>query len=104
MALDVRAAAAEVIAEVLGGKSLNQALPPRLNKVSPRDRALLQQLSYGSLRHGPRLQALLEQLLDKPLRAKDRDVQALLLCGAAGSSIPPSAPAAGTAAFRTEAS
>jgi 16S rRNA (cytosine967-C5)-methyltransferase len=81
MALDVRAAAAGVIGEVLGGHSLNQALPPRLADVSARDRGLLQQLSYGTLRHGPRLQALLELLLDKPLRDKDRDLQGLLLCG-----------------------
>lgn len=81
MALDTRAAAAQVIGEVLGGKSLNQALPPRLLKVAERDRGLLQQLCYGSLRQAPRLQALLAQLLDKPLRDKDRDVQGLLLCG-----------------------
>lgn len=81
MALDVRAAAAAVIGDVLGGASLNQALPPRLEQVRTADRGLLQQLCYGTLREGPRLQALLEQLLDKPLRGKDRDLQALLLCG-----------------------
>ncbi|MEH6635114.1 MAG: 16S rRNA (cytosine(967)-C(5))-methyltransferase RsmB [Halioglobus sp.] len=81
MALDVRAAAARAIGEVLAGKSLNQVLPPMLAKVSERDRGLLQQLCYGTLRVGPRLQALLTQLLDKPLRDKDRDVYGLLLCG-----------------------
>ena len=81
MALDTRAAAAQVIGDVLAGKSLNQALPPRLAKDAPRDRGLLQQLCYGTLRLGPRLQDLLGQLLDKPLRDKDRDVQGLLLCG-----------------------
>lgn len=81
MPLDTRAAAAMVIGEVLAGHSLNQALPARLDKVSPRDRGLLQQLCYGTLRQGPRLQAVLHMLLDKPLRAKDRDVEALLLCG-----------------------
>ncbi|MEZ5502825.1 MAG: 16S rRNA (cytosine(967)-C(5))-methyltransferase RsmB [Halioglobus sp.] len=81
MALDVRAAAAAVIGDVLGGQSLSQALPARLERVTERDRALLQQLSYGSLRQSPRLLALLAQLLDKPLRDKDRDVQGLLLCG-----------------------
>ena len=81
MALDTRAAAAQIIGDVLAGKSLNQALPPRLAKVAPRDRGLLQQLCYGTLRLGPRLQDLLGQLLDKPLRDKDRDVQGLLLCG-----------------------
>ena len=81
MAVDTRAAAASVLAEVLAGKSLNQALPPALEKVSPRDRGLLQQLCYGSLRQAPRLQAILQQLLTKPLRDKDRDVLGLLLCG-----------------------
>ena len=81
MAQDVRAAAARVLGEVLAGNSLNQALPSMLARVSERDRGLLQQLCYGSLRHAPRLQALLLQLLDKPPRDKDRDLQGLLLCG-----------------------
>lgn len=81
MALDVRAAAAGVIGDVLGGLSLNQALPARIDKVSERDRSLLQQLCYGTLRQAPRLQALLALLLAKPLRDKDRDIQGLLMCG-----------------------
>ena len=81
MNTDVRAAAARVVAAVLGGTSLNRVLPGKLKEVSERDRALLQQLSYGTLRQGPRLDAILKQLLDKPLRDKDRDVQGLLLCG-----------------------
>ncbi|HEY6130572.1 MAG TPA: 16S rRNA (cytosine(967)-C(5))-methyltransferase RsmB, partial [Halioglobus sp.] len=81
MNLDVRAAAAAVIGDVLGGLSLNQTLPARLDSVSERDRSLLQQLCYGTVRHVPRLQAMLDKLLDKPLRDKDRDVQGLLLCG-----------------------
>jgi 16S rRNA (cytosine967-C5)-methyltransferase len=81
MALDARAAAAHVIGDVLKGKSLNQALPDRLEKVSEKDRSLLQQLCYGTLRQGPRLQAILRQLLDKPLKDKDADLQGLLMCG-----------------------
>jgi 16S rRNA (cytosine967-C5)-methyltransferase len=81
MPLDVRAAAAAVIGDVLGGASLNQALPQRLEQVRHADRGLLQQLCYGTLREGPRLQALLKLLIEKPLRGKDRDLQGLLLCG-----------------------
>ncbi len=81
MAMDTRVAAARVLADVFDGRSLNRVLPPMLDKVSPRDRGLLQQLCYGTLRRAPRLEALLQQLLDKPLRDKDSDVQALLLCG-----------------------
>ena len=81
MALDPRAAAAQVLGEVLAGRSLNQVLAPRLAQVSERDRGLLQQLCYGTLRQAPRLQALLAGLLNKPLRDKDSDIQGLLLCG-----------------------
>ena len=81
MALDARVGAARVIGEVLVGRSLNQALPPMLEKVVERDRALLRQLCYGTLRLQPQLQAVLAQLLNKPLRDKDSDVQGLLLCG-----------------------
>jgi len=81
MSEDPRAGAAAVIAAVLGGRSLDRALPPRLERVAPRDRALLQQLCYGTLRQAPRLLALLNQLLDRPVRKRDRDVQGLLLVG-----------------------
>lgn len=81
MAGDTRALAARAIGEVLAGKSLNQTLPAALEEVEPRDRGLLQQLCYGTLRQGPRLQALLSRLANKPMRDKDRDVQGLLLCG-----------------------
>lgn len=81
MATDTRAVAARTLGEVLSGKSLNQLLPTALEKVAARDRGLLQQLCYGTLRQAPRLQSLLSQLLDKPLRDKDRDVRGLLLCG-----------------------
>lgn len=81
MATDVRAVAAHALAQVLGGQSLNAALPPALELVEATDRALLQQLCYGTLREAPRLQGLLGQLLDKPLRRKDADVEGLLLLG-----------------------
>ena len=81
MARDLRADAARVIANVLDGSSLNQALPPALEQLEVRDRALLQQLCYGTIREGPRLEALLDVMLDKPLRARDGDVRGLLLCG-----------------------
>lgn len=81
MARDCRAAAARALAGVMAGQSLNQSLPPQLEQVAPRDRALLQELCYGTLRHWPRLDGLLEQLLEKPLRDKDRDIRALLAVG-----------------------
>ncbi|TXS93706.1 16S rRNA (cytosine(967)-C(5))-methyltransferase RsmB [Parahaliea maris] len=81
MAGDCRAAAARVLARVASGQSLNQALPEQLRTVAPRDTALLRELCYGTLRLWPRLEALAKQLLDKPLRGKDRDVYALILVG-----------------------
>lgn len=81
MATNTRAIAAKVLGEVLTGKSLNQVLPPALDRVPLRDRGLLQQLCYGTLRQEPQLQAVLKQVLGKPLKDKDADIQGLLLCG-----------------------
>jgi 16S rRNA (cytosine967-C5)-methyltransferase len=46
-----------------------------------RDRGLLGELCYGVLRWHPRLAALLKRLLDRPLKPRDRLVEALLLVG-----------------------
>lgn len=81
MTISTRAAAAHALASVLSGRSLNQSLPLQLAKVDPRERGLLQQLCYGTLRQLPKLNAILDQLMSKPLREKDNDVHALLLLG-----------------------
>ncbi len=81
MSGDVRAAAASAIGAVLDGRSLDHALAGQLDKVGAADRGLLRQLCYGTLRDAPRLQPLLDSLLDRPLRKKDRDLRGLLLCG-----------------------
>jgi 16S rRNA (cytosine967-C5)-methyltransferase len=47
----------------------------------PRDQAFARRLTYGVLRWLSALEWLLAQLLDRPLRARDRDVQRLLLLG-----------------------
>ncbi len=80
--LSVRAAAAQVITQILAAKgSLSSLLPAVSAKIAENDRALLQELCFGTCRFYPQLQAYTECLLDKPLRAKDGDVQALLLLG-----------------------
>ncbi|MHA7816454.1 MAG: 16S rRNA (cytosine(967)-C(5))-methyltransferase RsmB [Pseudohaliea sp.] len=81
MTLAPRAAAAGVIAGVLAGRSLDSLLAGARERVAERDRPLVAQLCYGTLRLAPRLEALAGQLLDRPLRRKDRDVHALLLLG-----------------------
>lgn len=79
--LDCRAAAALCLQAVVGGASLSQQLPTFERRVKARDRSLYRQLCYGTLRCYPRLEGHLAQLLDKPLKAKDRDVEMLMLIG-----------------------
>lgn len=77
-----REVAALTLAQVLQHqRSLSGLLPPALEKVADGDRALLQELCYGSMRWYPQLQMLLSQLLTKALKPKDSDVHALLIIG-----------------------
>jgi 16S rRNA (cytosine967-C5)-methyltransferase len=82
MAMNPRLAAARALSVVLSGKaSLNSSLPDVLGKVDARDRGLTQELAFGTARWQPRLSGLAERLLQKPFKAADRDVEALLLVG-----------------------
>ncbi|RII80628.1 16S rRNA (cytosine(967)-C(5))-methyltransferase RsmB [Pseudomonas monteilii] len=80
--MNPRLAAARALSAVLSGKaSLNSSLPAQLDKVDERDRGLTQDLAFGTARWQPRLDLLATQLLQKPFKAADADVQALLLVG-----------------------
>lgn len=80
--MNPRLAAARALAAVLSGKaSLGSSLPPLLERVDARDRGLAQDLAFGTARWQPRLALLAEKLLQKPFKAADRDVEALLLIG-----------------------
>ena len=80
--MNVRIAAAKVIRSVLhDGESLNSILPGYLAAAPEKDRGLLQELCYGTLRWQPKLLCYLNQLLDKPFKHKDGDLEALLTCG-----------------------
>jgi len=80
--MNPRLAAARALAVVLNGKaSLGSSLPPLLDKVEQRDRGLAQDLAFGTARWQPRLALIAEKLLQKPFKAADRDVEALLLIG-----------------------
>lgn len=80
--MNPRLAAARALAVVLNGKaSLGSSLPPLLDKVEQRDRGLAQDLAFGTARWQPRLALIAEKLLQKPFKAVDRDVEALLLIG-----------------------
>lgn len=82
MSRDCRVVAAQTLATITAdGRALNAVFPPALPRVAERDRGLLRELVYGSLRYYWQLAGLLDQLLDKPLKAKDADVHALLMIG-----------------------
>jgi len=79
--VQVRVAAVKVLLAVTrDGVSLNQCLPELMAQVVERDRPLLQDLCYGTLRWYPRLNTLLKVLLEKPFRSKDQDIHVLLAC------------------------
>lgn len=79
--MNSRLTAAHILDRVLnGGQSLTAALDSGLREtVSPQDRAFIQALCYGVIRHYHRLDFILRQLLHKPL--KDAEVRALALIG-----------------------
>jgi len=78
----VRAVAAEVIdAVVHGGTSLDVALAEHEPRVAAIDRSLLRMLCYGCLREHWRLADWIARLVPKPLRHRDRVINALLAVG-----------------------
>ncbi len=79
--LPIRVAAAEVVAQVLRGQSLSMLLPEYAARVDEKDRALFKEICFGSLRWYPQISILLKQLIQKPLREKDLEVQGLITCG-----------------------
>jgi len=83
MTIDARACAARVLSHVItDGRSLSEALPAAVQAITDvRQRALVQELSYGTLRWYYRLDAMLQRLLKKPLKQRDADVRCVLLLG-----------------------
>jgi 16S rRNA (cytosine967-C5)-methyltransferase len=79
--VNTRLIAAKVLSRVLqDGQSLTVALDSALKSVeSAKDRAFIQAICYGVCRYFHRLDYILGQLLDKPL--KDLDIKALVLTG-----------------------
>lgn len=75
-----RVAALKMLRQVFNGQSLSGVQAVVLDRVEDRrDRALATELVNGVLRWRWRLEFLLGQLLSKALKAKDRDVQLVLL-------------------------
>ncbi|NJO14873.1 MAG: 16S rRNA (cytosine(967)-C(5))-methyltransferase RsmB [Thioploca sp.] len=81
--MDARSVATQILTQVIRERrSLSHCLETQLPLLKDsRERALTQELCYGVLRWLPRLQALLKDLLRKPLKTKDDDIQVLLLIG-----------------------
>lgn len=81
--MKARVVAASVLLRVrVDGRSLSASLPEKLAQLSdPSERPLTQELCYGVMRYAVRLEAVAQQLLNKPLKRKDRDVECLILLG-----------------------
>lgn len=79
---ETRAAAALAVHRVRDrGQSLTRVLYDQRGARSPADQALAQEMTYGTLRMLPRLEALCALLLERPLKASDRDLECLILVG-----------------------
>ncbi len=63
------------------GRSLTDALASSPAPPDARDQALLSELSFGAVRHLPRLEALTDRLLLRPLKPNDRILGSLLMIG-----------------------
>ena len=81
--MNPRLAAVHVLQQVFEqGRNLPDALEAMHARIpDQKGRALTQALCYGVLRHGFSLDAILRQLLKKPLKPKDGDLRCLLLLG-----------------------
>lgn len=81
--MNLRGCAANILSRVISdGQSLTAALDSQLPKIHDhQDKAFVQALCYGVIRHYFALDCLLAKLLSKPLKQKDGDIKALLLMG-----------------------
>ncbi|MBP7417573.1 MAG: 16S rRNA (cytosine(967)-C(5))-methyltransferase RsmB [Xanthomonadales bacterium] len=82
---DARVEAARAITRVLrDGAALDAQWPAADARLAdPRDRGLARAIAYAALRGIHRYEALLAQLLQKPLPPREAEVHALLVCGLA---------------------
>ena len=78
-----RVVALDAVTAVLReGRSLSSAFDAAAVGIDdPREGALARELAFGAFRWLPRLDAILSQLMGRPLKRKDIDVRAILLIG-----------------------
>jgi 16S rRNA (cytosine967-C5)-methyltransferase len=79
---DPRQLAVKNLLAVLDGRSLDPVLAAAPATADDRDRALAAELSYGVCRWYRRLEAIIDVLLQKPFKRRDRDLKLLLMVGA----------------------
>ncbi|HEI8868920.1 TPA: 16S rRNA (cytosine(967)-C(5))-methyltransferase RsmB [Serratia odorifera] len=79
---NLRSIAAQAIGQVLDqGQSLSTILPSLQKNISDKDRSLLQELCFGTLRVLPQLEWCIQQLMAKPMVGKQRTLHYLLMIG-----------------------
>lgn len=79
---NLRSHAAQAIGQVLDrGQSLSTVLPILQKNISDKDRSLLQELCFGTLRVLPQLEWCIQQLMAKPMVGKQRTLHYLLMVG-----------------------
>lgn len=79
--LTARACAAQVVSDVLNGKSLTETLGQKIALAKESDRALVSELAYGACRWWYQLDAVVQKLAKKSFKQRDRDIHALLVIG-----------------------
>ena len=81
--MDTRAIAARILDLVLQEeKHLDLAFSELIpTAIEAREQAFIKELCYGVMRWYYRLEFFLDRLLNKPIRRKDTDIRALILCG-----------------------
>jgi len=78
---NARVAAIAAIGQVLDDKLSLVGLNQPSAGLDPRDQAFARHLSYGVLRWLPALEFVVDQLLNKPLKRRDRDIKRLAMMG-----------------------
>jgi len=79
---NLRSMAAQAIEKVVEqGQSLSNILPPLQQKVSDKDKALLQELCFGVLRTLSQQEWLINKLMSRPMTGKQRAIHYLIMVG-----------------------
>jgi 16S rRNA (cytosine967-C5)-methyltransferase len=80
--INLRSLAAQAVEQVVeNGQSLSNVLPPLQQKVSDKDKALLQELCFGVLRTLSQLEWLINKLMSRPMTGKQRTIHYLIMVG-----------------------